>query len=342
MAEEKTANVCYHPLTAPVAVRGEILDKWESLGSETGLLGCPLYPEAVYKSNGRMQKFQKGVIVCHPAYGAHYITGKFYYHWADNLGVYGPYNYPKGDPEDCGGSTIQNFAGGTIKSGDGCIKNGIDLRGEFARRGIAVRDQGRRGTCSVQVMVSLQEYLYAGLLGSGWAHLSVEYANHAANTASGDRDDGHCFVTIAQGYGEYGTVRESLWPYDRDRVYDYDEAQRSVTPDMTAAGRLLLGEKLRLKGRFIKELDGKPGLSDEQFDEFLSFLDRGLPAGVGRDHSMTAVGYRLDGTQPGGGIVLFRNSYGTNSDFTGYQTETFEQVRNTVNDIYVYEYAYEH
>ncbi|MHB1153442.1 MAG: hypothetical protein ACYCWE_07055 [Eubacteriales bacterium] len=335
--EERVIDVNYHPLTASVPIKGEILDKWESLGSKTGILGCPLCRESILKNNCRMQKFQKGVIVYHPEYGAHTITGKFYYYWADNLGVVGPYNYPKDDPEACGGITIQNFTGGTIKSDDDCIINGIDLRGEFARREIAIRNQGSRGTCSVQVIIALQEYLYSGLLGNSYAYLSAEYANHFANVASGDRDDGHCFITIAQGYDEYGIIRNSLWPYNKDWVYNYDEGQRFVTSDMINTGRQLTNDGLRLKGRFIKGLDGKVGLSNDQFAEFISVLDSGIPAGVGRDHSLTAVGYKRDITQPGGGIIIFRNSWGTNSDFTGYQTETFEHVINTVNDIYVYE-----
>ncbi len=80
--EEKILNVSYHPLAESVPIKDEILDKWESFGSKTCLLGCPLYREVVYKNNCRMQKFQNGVIVYHPEFGAHNITGKFYYYWA--------------------------------------------------------------------------------------------------------------------------------------------------------------------------------------------------------------------------------------------------------------------
>lgn len=337
--DEKILNVSYHPLAGTVPVKGPILEKWEEPGIKSSLLGYPLYAESVFGNGCRIQKFQRGVIAYHPGYGAHYITGKFYYHWADNLGVNGPYSYPKDDPSiDSDGNTVQHFIGGTIRSGDEIIKNGIDLRGEFSRRGIDIRNQGARGTCSVQVMVALQEYMYSGLLGSGYGYLSVEYSNHFANVATGDRDDGHCFITIARGYEQYGIIKNSLWPYNKAWIYNYDQAQEFVTPDMINTGRQLLSDGLRLKGRFIKELDGKVGLTEKQFDELLSVLDSGIPAGVGRDHSLTAVGYRRGENYPGGGYVIFRNSWGTNSDFTGYQTETFLNVINTVNDIYVYEY----
>lgn len=337
MAEEtKNIRFPFHPHPAGVPVRGPVLEKWESPGIKE-LTGYPVAPESAFKNGCRLQRFQKGYIAYGPGTGAHPVTGRFRFFWADSLGVFGPLGLPAEDASDEDGVPVQRFAGGTLRGSDPCIAGGIDLRGEFARRGIALRDQGPRGTCSVQVMVCLQEYLYAGLLGREFAHLSVEYANHAANAASGDRDDGHCFVTIAQGYEAYGIVPESLWPYEKSRVYDFDEAQSAFTPDMTAEGRRLLAKGLRLRGRFIKGLDGRPGLSEEQFASLLAVLGSGLPAGVGRDHSLTAVGYKLDKTQPGGGFMLFRNSWGTGPDYTGYQTETFENVRNTVNDVYVYE-----
>ncbi len=334
MDTEKTVR--FHPLAPELTVSGSVLQKWEALGGPEGALGFPTWPETRFKSGAATQRFQRGYIAFHPETGAHAVTGKILLWWQDQLGVYGRYGYPTGDPRDEGGATVQAFQWGEIRSDSPEIAGGIDLRGEIARRGIAIRNQGARGTCSVQVMVFLLEYLYAGLLGCDYAHLSVEYSNHFANVATGDREDGHCFDAMEAAYNEYGIVKESVWPYNKDWTYGYDQAQASLPQNAIAEGRRMLADGLRLQGRFVKPLDGMVGLTAAQFDEMIALLDAGIPVGVGRGHSLAAVGYRRDAALPGGGYIVFRNSYGTSPDFTGYQTETFENVMRTVNDLYVY------
>ena len=212
---------------------------------------------------------------------------------------------------------------------------GADLRGEISRRGILIRNQGGRPTCSVQTMVFLMEYQLTGLLGPAWRHLSVEYANHAANVTCNLRSDGHYFSDIAAGYDAMGIVSEALWPYNPDWVYDYEQGCRMANAELTNIGRQALADGARLKGRFIKRW-GDAGLSDAEFAECLRMLDEGVPVAIGRDHSMALVGYRVDDAQPGGGVMYFRNSYGTAGELAGYQTETFEQVKRTVLDAWVY------
>lgn len=339
MAQEMETLVQFHPLAKAVTVKEPVLSKWMSLGGVEGLLGYPVAEGISYRSGAHTMRFQRGYIACHPEHGAHYVSGRLRLWWEDQLGIFGPLGFPVGDPREEGGVTVQRFERGTLRTDMPEIRDGIDLRGEIARRGITIRDQGPRGTCSVQVMVFLLEYLYAGLLGRDFAHLSVEHSNHYANVATGDRDDGHCFHCMEAGYNAYGILPESEWPYDKGWTYDYDQAQAIMTPEKVAIAKRMLEAPLRLEGRFIKPIDGIVGLTDAQFDELLATLDAGIPVGVGRDHSMVAVAYRRDAQMPGGGYILFRNSYGTSPEFTGYQAETFEHVRQTVNDMYVYTYA---
>lgn len=336
--EEREIKVSPSPLAPSVSVKGGILGKWEDMGGSGSALGYPLFGEQNYYGAAKWQKFQRGVMVSHPTHGTHAVTGRFYLIWADALGMNGTLKYPLTDAVVENGVTVQKFLGGELRSDMDAIKNGIDLRGEFARRGIDIRNQGQRGTCSSQTMVAAMEFLYSGLLGWNYRHLSVEYISHFANVATGDRSDSHCFIDIAAGYEKYGIIPDSLWPYNKDWKYDYDEAQRFVTADMINTGRLLLAPGLKLNGRFIKEIDGHIGLTPDQFEQLLAQLDSGVPACVGRDHSLTAVAYRFDAAAPGGGFMWFRNSYGTTADFTGYQVESFENVKKTVNDIYVYNY----
>lgn len=331
--------VQFHPLGPEVMVKGPLLEKWEALGAEKGPLGYPVAEEIAYRSGAQTMRFQRGYIAYHPDYGAHPVQGKFLHRWQDALGIFGPYGFPLSDPHEEDGICMQHFQWGMLRADMPQILGGADLRGEIARRGIAIRDQGQRGTCSVQVMVFLLEYLYTGLLGSGYAHLSVEHSNHYANVATGDRDDGHCFHSMEAGYNAYGILQEADWPYDKGWTYDYDAAQTRMVPELMEKAARMLAPPLRLVGRFIKPYDGIVGLTEGQFDEMLSMLDQGIPVGVGRDHSMVAVAYQRDAEMPGGGYLIFRNSYGTSPEFTGYQTETFDQVKRTVNDLYVYTYG---
>jgi hypothetical protein len=336
--DNDTVQISYTALGVLCAVKGAILEKWQSLGAQNGLLGYPVDGERTYRDGACSMRFQRGSIYSHPEYGTHYIAGRIYRHWADELGVYGKYGFLAGDPEKCGENGTQCrqvFARGTLDDGQSDICEGSDLRGEIARRGIQVRNQGKRGTCSVQTMVFLMEYQYAGLLGNAWGHLSVEYANHFANVAENIREDGHYFSSIAAGYESFGIVKDLVWPYNKEWAYDYDQGCRLAGEDKVGLGRQMLVCGLRLRGRFIKELGGA-GLSEPKFDECIAMLDAGIPVGIGRDHSMALVGYRRDAAMPGGGVMIFRNSYGADGDFTGYQVETFEHVKTTVFDAYIY------
>ena len=333
-AEER--RVCFHPLAKAFTVRGEILKKWESMGAQQGKLGYPVSEEQLYRRLGAtVMVFQRGRIVSHPETGTFYLSGDLEREWCDTLGVSGPLGPPLADPEQVDGVLWQRFAGGVLRKAP--ARRRVDLRGEIARRGIAVRDQRPRPTCSVQVMVFLLEYQYARLLGTDFSHLSVEFSNHMANVADGTRTDGHCFHNCQHGYDRFGILRERRWPYQAQWPYDFDAAQRLVTDEMLCEAAQMLSGGLWLSGRFVKPLDGKPGLSGEQFQALLGLLDQGIPVGVGRDHSLAAVGYRMEDSAPGGGYVLFRNSYGTTMDFLGYQEESFDSVIRTVNDLFVYD-----
>lgn len=328
----------YTALGATCSVKGEILKKWISLGAQNGVLGYPVEEEKAIRDGTYSMRFQNGSIYSHLEYGTHFISGKLYRYWADELGPFGKYGFPTSDPQisgEGGMASRQSFIRGTLDSRQPELCNQSDLRGEIARRGIQIRCQGKRGTCSVHAMVFLLEYQYSGLLGSAFRHLSVEYANHFANIVENTREDGHYFSSIAAGYEEYGIVKELVWPYNMDWVYDYEQGCRLAGEDMACLGKRLAARELHLNGRFIKELGGT-GVSDSQLEQFIALLDEGIPVAIGRDHSMALVGYRRDATLPGGGFMIFRNSYGTTNDFTGYQVETFEHVKNTVFDAYVY------
>ncbi len=330
-------SYCINSFTKTITLRDEILEKYLSIGEEKGILGYPTENEYKYNSEASFTVFQKGVIVTGKSSGTFVIKDKYYRHWADNLGFWGKYKLPLSDSYIENGIEKQKFQGGIISSDCPCIKNKSDLRGEIARRGISIRNQGPRGTCSVQTMVFLLEYMYTGLLGKEFNFLSVEYANHYANIANGRDCDGDFFSNIASGYEKYGIIKEKAWPYNKDAVYDVNVFEKAVPKNLIENGRKLFAE-CPLQGHFVKEWsESEPGLNGTQFEEMLSYLDRGIPLGVGRGHSLPAIAYERDENQDGGGIMIFRNSYGSNDYFTGYQVETFDNVMKTVFDVYVFE-----
>ncbi len=222
-------------------------------------------------------------------------------------------------------------------------KERVDLRDEIRRRGIEVRDQGpSRPTCSVFAMTFLLEWACTETQntphprGHKWNDLSEEYLNHMANVATGRTDDGDFFENIDRGFTQYGMVPESALPYDKDKVYD--AAQMSIPPSLVEEGRRFLKDMPPVKGRFIKEWSKtNPGLTDAQCDEILDCLRHGIPVAIGRDHSMVAVGFEQDKSQPGGGRFILRDSRGKNSGDQGYCMESFDSLKRTTFDAFVYE-----
>ena len=89
----------------------------------------------------------------------------------------------------------------------------VDLRPSIASMGIAIRDQGNRGTCSVFAMTFLLEYAYGKHFGFKAPDFSEEYLNDVKNLATGDDWDGGFFTDIDKGYQGYGIVDARLDPY---------------------------------------------------------------------------------------------------------------------------------
>lgn len=326
-------SLYWFPLLGAYIVSGAVKDKWVELGAEGGPLGCPTADPQNLGTQGVLGRFQYGMIHYLPARGAHYMYGPLLQKWNDSNGARGSYGYPIEDPYTFNGKWYQRFENGVIAVDSGAR----DFRSEIARRGIGIRNQGGRGTCSVFAMTFLLEYAYTELLGSGYVDLSEEYLNHVANVATGKTDDGDIFGSIAAGYENFGVVPESAMVYNPNRVYDFNAV--TITPPMYAEGLSLLQNGLRLEGHFVVPL-GEAGATNEQFDAILSYLARGIPVAIGRSHSLAAVGYKYDQTQDGGGYLIFKNSYGPTSDENGYKRESFASVKSTVNDAYVYEQPY--
>ncbi|MFO1032000.1 MAG: hypothetical protein U1F60_13060 [Planctomycetota bacterium] len=178
-----------------------------------------------------------------------------------------------------------------------------DLRPQFAAFGLPPRGQGARPTCSIFTTVAAFEFALATLRGRG-QRLSVEYANWAANAATGRADDGDFFQCALTGYETFGLCRDELWPY----AATFPVGTTPPPAALVDGGRLLGEAGTQLGMQWLKPPDGKQGLDDAQFRAVQQTLADGWPVAAGSGHSRLLVGYRSEPSAPGGGVFLTLDS----------------------------------
>lgn len=199
----------------------------------------------------------------------------------------------------------------------------VDLRPAFEQFGLAPRQQGGRPTCSAFVVAGALEFAAAKRQGHG-TRLSVEFLNWASNKACGNAQDGGFFSDLWKGFATHGICADSDWPYQAA----FNPGEPPPIPALAdAKPRLNLG----LRFNWIKEWDINTGLTDAHLAAIKRTLHAGWPVCAGlrwpkqeawdadvlqmcptnavRDgHSILLVGYRDEAAQPGGGVLIFRNS----------------------------------
>lgn len=331
-------SIYWHPCIGAFEIYGLIRDKWSSLGWEKSFLGYPKSGEmATSDGKGRYTEFQGGRIIYHPLHGTHVVSGAILRQWADLGFEKSSFGYPVEEMKCTNASFLsaalpcsQKFKMGTITEN----WNTVDMRGEIARRGIAIRDQSTRPTCSVFASTFLLEYAYTGFCGQHYQNLSEEYLNHVANLATGGSDDGDFFSSVIAGYNQYGVVTETQLPY----MASYDFNTFNLPSNVVTLGAYHIRPFAKMKATWIRSIAPTAGLSDEEFNKILSYVRTGVPVAIGRSHSLVIVGYEKGTQFPGGGRFIIRNSYGVNlaGTINGYQYEDFESVKNTVYDVYVF------
>jgi len=237
--------------------------------------------------------------------------------------------------------TISTNASAT--SGAATLPDTVDLRSHFENWGLERRNQGKRNTCSVFTMTGALEYAAASKRHHG-ERFSVEFLNWGANKVAGEDQDGGFFSDLWSAYAKYGICLEKTLPY-RDKF----------DPAMTPAVEILTEAKaqsaLGLRDHWIKEWNVKTGLTDAQFLEIKRTLKEGWPVcggfrwprqvqwtgdvlgmcppeAVFDGHSVLIVGYREDASQPGGGVLIFRNT--NNGGRDGFMPYAY--ARSYMND----------
>lgn len=232
---------------------------------------------------------------------------------------------------------------------------GVDLRPQAAAKGLTVRSQGARPTCTLFATTFLIEYMQA-FSARGDHHGSVEYMVWAANEAMGKADDGAFFEDVVAGYSKHGAVADAILPY-------------GSTFTGAAPGEAVrlqgLGNR-QLTGEMIRPWDGSYGVSDAQIETMKAYLRAGVPVAGGFRltgtpetvtigdvqiwntlpnldglywHSMAVVGYQLAPAADGGGYFIIRNSGGPNSGDNGHLYCSFNFFKAHVADVIVFKTA---
>ncbi|AUM20129.1 hypothetical protein CSW53_26085 (plasmid) [Rhodococcus ruber] len=101
---QNTAAI-YWRLNEAYAIRGAIRDKWNTVNAEQpgSLLGYPTSDEIVLPDGqGRMNRFERGVLYWHPTHQAHPVSGAILDQWSLAGYERSRFGYPTGDPANQG------------------------------------------------------------------------------------------------------------------------------------------------------------------------------------------------------------------------------------------------
>jgi hypothetical protein len=230
----------------------------------------------------------------------------------------------------------------------------VDLRPEFEKFKLDVRDQGARGSCQVFAMVGMIEYQLARR--GTPVKLSEQFIMWAANEANRlKRTGGFNPDLLITGLKQYGICEESLMPY-----IPAEEAIEKPSAEALKDARI----RTQCKIISIKHWTTTIGFADKEHEGIIRQLDAGTPitatfcwpAAVRDDqlvdaqhfmidknidgksksgHGVILVGYGLDDKMAGGGYFIFRNSWSPKFADKGYARITFEFARKYRIDAYI-------
>ena len=213
------------------------------------------------------------------------------------------------------------------------------------------KNQGARGTCSIFAVTGMLEFEFSQIAGKTIS-LSEEYNNWAKNeyhVSRGEADyhDGSYFHWAIYGVQESGICLESLMPYQPS--WDYDNR-----PEPSQAAKNDAATRTVKKITWIRENTGVKGITALQLQQIKTYLKMGHPVALGGNwtsvgdlfdadspipnmmrvpvsdedvlagHSVLIMGFKDDGSVPGGGYFIFRNSWGETFGDNGYANMPYE------------------
>jgi hypothetical protein len=223
----------------------------------------------------------------------------------------------------------------------------VDLGPRFQKLGLTPLQQGDRGDCSLFAITALVEFELGKSSPKDVQRLSEEFLIWAAHAASGTKaGDQAMFFEAVHGLNMYGISTSRLMPYAKSR-----------DPKRKPSGKTLVDARTRSERwrvHWIKRWDVKNRLGATELTEFKQALAHGhavacglrwpkrldghaflrVPAAreVEDGHSIAFTGYQDDAAKPGGGVLLFRNSFGPQWGNRGYGVMSYAYAAAYAND----------
>ncbi|GAB3622387.1 hypothetical protein GCM10027418_04690 [Mariniluteicoccus endophyticus] len=128
----------------PVPVDGAIGDRYRAMGGASSALSYPIGGEQDGPVAGaRLVPFNKGMVMWHPAHGAHALTAEIWNHYRFSQTVRDAMQYATTDAYAVGSATVQKFTGGAIVRTN---NQNLAVWGEIGRRWTSLgAEKGRLG-----------------------------------------------------------------------------------------------------------------------------------------------------------------------------------------------------
>jgi len=229
----------------------------------------------------------------------------------------------------------------------------VDLVAEFGRLGLTPLAQGNRGDCSLFAITALAEFESGRQQSKPSVRLSEEFLIWASHQATGKVGDQAMFYEAFHGLETFGTCQAGLMPYSPAANARHKPSAKALEDARGRAGHWRVHwvrrwnvarplEGSELKGIKQALASGHPVACGLRWPKALKghvLREVPPPEAVSDGHSIVLAGYADDPKQPGGGMFVFRNSFGPGWGEKGYGRMSYAYVRAYANDALWLEYV---
>jgi len=223
---------------------------------------------------------------------------------------------------------------------------GVDLVPEFGKLGLTPLAQGNRGDCSLFAITALAEFESGRRQSKPTVRLSEEFLIWASHQATGHSGDQAMFYEAFHGLETLGICEAGLMPYSPAVNSRHKPSAKALEDARGRAGHWRVHwvrrwnvarplDASELEGIKKALASGHPVACGLRWPKALRghvLRDVPPPRDVSDGHSIVLAGYAEDPKQPGGGMFVFRNSFGPEWGEKGYGRMSYAYVRAYAND----------
>lgn len=226
------------------------------------------------------------------------------------------------------------------------IEAEVDLRTDFRKFGLYMKDQGRRPSCSVFATVSAVEYEIARRMGKA-EPLSEEFLVWAVHELQPGipLDNGYHFDEVVSALQTYGVPPQSVMRNSFGKSVTDIHPTTDVLLDASARRNIVpvwfRREDPQLIERIVMSLnEHTPVVIGIHWPQWRSLVGNNLlrdqKPQEGAGHAVTLIGYRCPSGRPEDLVFIFRNSYGINWGVGGCAFVAASYLReNLISAFYV-------